>query len=75
MNKPIKVRELLELCKEQVAKGNGNKSIMISNDDEGNGYHYLWFGFATGEEMQEDDMFVMSVEEDIAPIENTMILG
>jgi len=29
--------------KEQIAAGNGNKTILISSDDEGNGYHTLWY--------------------------------
>jgi hypothetical protein len=75
MNKPLTVNELLQLCKMEISKGNGDKSIMISQDDEGNGYHYLWFGFTTSEEMQEDDMFTMCVEEDVAPMSDTIILG
>lgn len=75
MNKPLTIKELYELCKMQIAKGNGDKSIMISQDDEGNGYHYLWFGFTTSEEMQEDDMFTMSVEEDVSPMDETIVLG
>lgn len=60
----ITVKELLEACKEQVAKGNGDKGILLSRDDEGNGYHscfYLFsedvFEFTDPEEMQ------MSAEE------------
>ena len=48
MNKPITVNQLLELCKKEIIKGNGNKFIMISQDDEGNGYHYLWYPFSDG---------------------------
>lgn len=55
----ITVKELLEACKEQVAKGNGDKGILLSRDDEGNGYHscfYLFsedvFEFTDPEEMQ-----------------------
>ena len=44
-NLGLTVNQLLELCKEQIKQGNGNKHIIISDDDEGNGYHTLFFGF------------------------------
>ena len=55
----ITVKELLKACQEQVAKGNGDKGILLSRDAEGNGYHscfYLFsadvFEFTDPEEMQ-----------------------
>lgn len=71
----LTVKDLFNQCKTQIAKGNGDKKIMISKDDEGNGYHYLFYGMISGEEMREDDMFMMSVDEDYVPIEDTMVLG
>ena len=71
----LTVKDLFNQCKAQIAKGNGDKKIMISQDDEGNGYHYLFYGMISGEEMREDDMFMMSVDEDYVPIEDTMVLG
>lgn len=41
----IKVKELYELCKAQVEKGNGDKYIAVADDNEGNGYHGMFFGF------------------------------
>lgn len=41
----LTVETLLKLCKEQIAKGNGKKKIVLSNDDEGNGYHYCFYHF------------------------------
>lgn len=71
----LKVKDLYEIVKHEINKGNGNKTIMISSDDEGNEYHYLWYAFTSGKEMQEDDCFMMSVDESIAPIEDTIVLG
>ena len=51
MNRPLTVKELADACNKQIAKGNGDRVIMISNDDEGNGYHYLWYEFQTPEEI------------------------
>lgn len=39
------VRELYNHCAFQISKGNGDKQILISNDDEGNGYHTLFYEF------------------------------
>ena len=41
----VTVKRLLELCQQQVAKGNGDKIIILSNDDEGNGYHEMIYEF------------------------------
>ena len=39
------VKDVFEACKEQIAKGNGNKAVLISNDDEGNGFHEMFYLF------------------------------
>lgn len=49
--KGITVNKLYDLCKEQRKLGNGNKTILISDDDEGNGYHTLFFGFSPKEDI------------------------
>lgn len=41
----VTVNDLLEMCNEQVSKGNGKKKVYISRDDEGNGFHALYYGF------------------------------
>ena len=45
MNKQMTVIRLLQLCQQEVQNGNGNKVIVISDDNEGNGYHGLFYGF------------------------------
>lgn len=45
MMKSMTVEDLLKCCKSQVAKGNGKKKILISSDDEGNGFHELFYQF------------------------------
>ena len=50
------INDLLELCNEEIKKGNGNKTIFISRDDEGNGFHKLIYGFtSTPENVREYD--------------------
>ena len=48
--KPLTVNDLMKECIKEINKGNGNKIIMISDDDEGNGFHYLWYNFETVED-------------------------
>jgi hypothetical protein len=44
---------------------------MISDDDEGNGYHYLWYSFTPAIDLISSD----EIYENIASIEDTVILG
>ena len=52
-NLGLTVNQLFALCAEQIKKGNGNKHIIISNDDEGNGYHTLFYSFTDDKEANE----------------------
>lgn len=74
MSKPLTVKELLKLCQEEIKKGHGDCSIMLSDDDEGNGYHYCWYNFQMAEELfgDEEEFYL---DKDIAPKEKTIILG
>lgn len=69
--KPITVKLLKKFCEQQIDKGNGDKVIMISQDDEGNGYHYLWYQFSTIEQALAEDY----IDERIATKDDTIILG
>ena len=76
MNKPITVNQLKKCCEEEIKKGNGENVIMISDDDEGNGYHYLWYSFLKAEEFineftTEEDL----IDNRIASLKDTIILG
>lgn len=79
--KPLTVKELLKLCQEEIKKGHEDCSIMISNDDEGNGYHYLYYNFQMAKDLLTDDEGELNYEldydldEEIAPIDKTIILG
>lgn len=41
----MQIKDLYECCKEQMDKGNGDKYIVVADDNEGNGYHGMFFGF------------------------------
>jgi len=80
MSKPITINQLKKLCNEEIAKGHGDYAIMISNDDEGNGFHYLWYSFATLQEMKDESYFdyhdlLYDMDKNVAPLDKTIILG
>lgn len=77
MNKPLTVKDLLKLCQMEISKGKGDNVIMLSDDDEGNGYHYCWYSFTNpmcGEEIEEE-FYSEFIDERIAPKNKTLILG
>ena len=57
MNKQMTVNDLFELCKEAIRKGHGNKNIVLSDDNEGNGYHGMFYGFTEVTEGFEDEIY------------------
>ena len=65
----ITINELLRHCLKQVKKGNGNKVIYLSNDDEGNGYHKMYYVF-TDKDLQDLDSWG-----EIEDYDNSVVLG
>lgn len=53
--KGITIMQLYAKCMEQIRLGNADRHVMLSNDDEGNGYHELFFGFTPTEKCVSDD--------------------
>lgn len=49
------VNELLEECKKLKKKGLGDRQVYISQDDEGNGFHPLFYAFQTDAEEVEEE--------------------
>lgn len=49
-NKGYTVEQLREFCDKQIKAGNGKRHILISADDEGNGYHELFYSFGSVED-------------------------
>lgn len=73
MNHPFTVKELEYLCKKEILAGNGNKEVYLSNDDEGNGYHGLYFGFEGNPDVIKS-IAIYGVA-DFEDLDNTVILG
>jgi hypothetical protein len=48
--KQIKLKDLYEACKKQMEKGNGDKTLVVANDNEGNEYHGMFFTISACDE-------------------------
>lgn len=75
INKPLTVKQLLKACQDEIKSGHGDDIIMISSDDEGNSYHYLWYKFINATELDGQEELEYSLDERIAPKNKTIILG
>lgn len=71
--KQLTINELLKLCQQQVKKGNGNKKIVISDDNEGNGYHGLFYGLTEINETYKEYYQIYDSETD--DINEIIVLG
>lgn len=45
-NKALTIDELYSILRTERIKGNGSKRILLSTDDEGNGFHECFFGIS-----------------------------
>lgn len=73
MNLGLTVNQLYEACKAQIAKGNGDKHIIISDDDEGNGYHTLFYLFT--DDKVDLDLIVKMEHDGTHTVDNCVCLG
>lgn len=69
--KQMQVKDLYECCKEQIDKGNGDKYIVVADDNEGNGYHGMFFGFSEDVE----DCIDLLRDSQVTDINKLIILG
>ena len=78
MNYPLTIKDLKKYCDKEIKKGNGDKMILISVDDEGNGYHSLFYAFTPIEEFLINGKLCYEVENSFygkMNSKNTIILG
>lgn len=52
----LKVRELHYFLGEEIKKGNGNKELYVTTDEEGNDYRPMWFAPTSDPKEVEDFM-------------------
>lgn len=69
------VKKLYEIVGKQILLGNGNKEIVISNDDEGNGFHNLIFGFTSNQEVVYELLSSTCCDSMLDDYKNIVILG
>lgn len=71
----MKVKDLYMDCKTLIANGMGDKRVYISRDDEGNGFHALYYSFTTDSNEVKDTLSWLGecVGDDEA--ENIVLLG
>ena len=73
MNKQLTVQDLYRFCEQEIKKGNSKRLIVISDDNEGNGFHGLFYAFTEIEEKDKEYYPIYdSVETDIKKI---IVLG
>ncbi len=55
------INDLKKLCDKAVKEGLGNKKILLSDDDEGNGYHIMLYGFTPVEDVEFSCMDIQEI--------------
>ncbi len=71
----LKLKDLYQACKQLMKEGHGEKFLVVSNDNEGNGFHGLYWTFSAFGDNVGDGIWPMiddCVEDDP---ENILILG
>lgn len=67
----LTVKQLLKYCQIEIEKGNGDKHIVVSDDNEGNGYHGLFYAFTECTEEYQDEIYDSRYSNE----KDTIILG
>ena len=49
--KAITIKDLYKMMREEMMNGHGDYVVFVTDDEEANGYHALWFAGMTPEEM------------------------
>lgn len=67
----LTVKQLLKYCQIEIEKGNGDKHIVVSDDNEGNGFHGLLYAFTECTEEYQDEIYDSRYSSE----KDTIILG
>ena len=73
----LTINDLANFVNAEIKKGNGAKKIMLSNDDEGNGYHGLYFAFTPTEKVFNNSPYSPSLPYGVEKeeLKNYVVLG
>jgi len=72
MNFPMTLDEIIAEAKKARAKFGGNKYVLLSDDEEGNGFHECYYSFTDAKEFADGGLFSMPF--DLNP-EDCVVLG
>lgn len=72
--KQVTINQLYAACRAEIKKGNGDKYLVVSDDNEGNGYHGCFFAISPiPQDMK--DYYANIIYDNNAPLDEIMILG
>ena len=63
INYPLTIDELISEAIKAKVKFGGNKYVLLSDDEEGNGYHECYFSFVDGREFMTEGLYGIPIEE------------
>ncbi len=71
----IKLKELYQECKKLMEQGHGEKSLVVSDDNEGNGYHGMFFTLTVITPENVDDFSGLIGDNAEPNIHNIIVVG
>jgi len=69
----ITVNQMLAYCQEQVRRGNGDKYLITADDNDGNGYHGIFYGLTNASDI--DDIEDLIYDSQIKDPDKLMCIG
>lgn len=78
----LTVKDLYKMMKKEIDAGRGDFAVLVTDDEEANGYHYLWYAPQTITEAEKPVEYMghkidMSIptSKNVAPHEKHILLG
>lgn len=71
----IKLKDLYEESKKLMEAGHGEKSLVLSDDNEGNGYHGMFYTLTVITPENADDFIGMIGDNNEPDIHNIIVVG
>jgi len=69
---PLKIKDLYALLDREISKGHGEYVVFVTDDEEANGYHALWFAGAVANSYKgQDRQYLEDSNCDLSVCENT----
>lgn len=71
----IKLKDLYKDCKKLMEAGHGEKSLILSDDNEGNGYHGMFFTLTVINKDNKNDFSGLIYDNNEPNLENMIVVG